>query len=194
MTSLAELARSHKLRLVAMTDPARGGDPRRVARRLPIGSWMIFRHYDDPDRSVLARHLSKICRSRRIRLLIAGDIALAVRLRAGLHLPEKQPASVKIRLWQRRGGLLTGAAHSRTALRRAKAFGADAALLSPVFATQSHPGARPLGLLALRNLVRTSGLPVVALGGVNCFTLRRLRAIPLAGVAVVGAVADGRPS
>jgi thiamine-phosphate pyrophosphorylase len=42
------------------------------------------------------------------------------------------------------------------------------ALLSPVFATESHPDARPLGLEVLADACRTAGkMPVYALGGVN---------------------------
>ena len=46
--------------------------------------------------------------------------------------------------------------------------GADMALLSPVFATESHPEARPLGLEVLAAACQTAGkMPVYALGGVN---------------------------
>lgn len=184
------------MRLVAMTDPARGGDPLAVARRLPAGSWLIFRHYELAERSVLAAKLAGICRARRVSLLIAGDFGLAVALRVGLHQPDYQSASPKLRLWRRTGRrfrphhsrLLTRAAHSRLSLAYAARIGADAALLSPVFATLSHKAARPLGLLSLRRLIRSCKMPVIALGGIDSVTVRALRNIRLSGVAAVGAV------
>jgi thiamine-phosphate pyrophosphorylase len=63
--------------------------------------------------------------------------------------------------------ILTVACHDRAALARAKALGADAAFLSPVFPTASHPGARGLGGLRAALLARQAGLPVLALGGVS---------------------------
>jgi len=184
MSKLAERARSLKLQLVAMTDEARGGDPLALARSLPVGAWLVFRHYHDPDRSILAMELAKICRARRVRLSIAGDLRLAVQTRAGLHLPERMAVTPAMRLWRRRGGFLSVAAHGRLGLRRA----ADAAFLSPVFATVSHPDVRPLGLLALRRLVRTARQPVFALGGVSAERLTALESAKIAGVAAVGAL------
>jgi thiamine-phosphate pyrophosphorylase len=196
MTSLAERARSLKLRLVAMTDAQRGGDPLRLAAALPAGAWLIFRHYDAPDRSVLAIKLARICRARRLQLLIAGDLGLALATGAGLHLPEFQAArpAPKIRLWRRRGGgPLTVAAHGRGALIRAVRLGADYVLLSPIFATASHPGAKPLGLIALRHLAGHSRIDIVALGGITAQRLGLLRHAGISGVAAIGALNPAAP-
>ena len=187
MATLADLARRLKLALVAMTDEKRGGDPRALAARLPRGAWLIFRHYDHPRRAELAEKLAKICRTRRVELLIAGDAGLARRLKAGLHLPQ----GMKRPLWK---GRLTVAAHDRPGLLAAARLKADAALLSPVFPTLSHPGGRSLGLLALRRLARHSRVPVIALGGIDEKTIRALRGAPIAGVAAIGALqTDARP-
>jgi thiamine-phosphate pyrophosphorylase len=180
MRTLAERARGLKLRLVAMTDEARGGDPRLVASHLPAGAWLIFRHYGVPDRSVLAMQVAKICRQRRVGLLIAGDPQLAARLKAGLHLPDRPGRPIG---WR---GLLTIAAHDRRGLLRAAKLRADAALLSPVFPTLSHPDAKPLGLLALRRLARGAGAPVLALGGITAERLPALKNTGILGIAGVG--------
>lgn len=190
--TLAELAlrlnRRHRRRgvppLVLMTDP-RLSDPLAVARRLPPGCAVVLRHYDRPERQALGRALARLCRERRLAFLVAADVALAVALHAdGLHLPEgmRRPPN-----WR---GMLSAAAHSRMALGRAQAAGADWALLSPVFATASHPGARPLGPWRFAALARTAPLPVLALGGVSVRTVRRLRGA--AGIATVGNLGVGR--
>jgi thiamine-phosphate pyrophosphorylase len=166
-----------------------------MAARLPAGSWVILRHYEAPERSILAMKLAVICRKRRLKLLVAGDPVLAGRLNSGLHLPDGLAArpSPVLRLWKRRGGLLTAAAHDRQGLIRAARLGADAALLSPVFPTASHPGAKPLGLLAFRRLAGGATIAVIALGGVNRTTVLQLKNTPAAAVAAVGALSETIP-
>ncbi|WP_343868577.1 thiamine phosphate synthase, partial [Caenispirillum bisanense] len=56
----------------------------------------------------------------------------------------------------------------------AAVLGADAALLSPVFPTRSHPGAATLGPWRFSLWAGAARLPVVALGGVTAATARRL--------------------
>lgn len=197
MRTLAELIPHLKLGgrrpplppLALLTDHTRLADPLAAAAALPAGSLVVFRHYDMPGRAALAAHLARLCRARRLVLLVAADLDLAVRLGAGVHLPEglAVAASPRLRLWhRRRGRCLTAAAHGRLALCRAAGLGADAALLSPVFPTASHPGAKSLGPLAFRRLARGAALPVYALGGVTGRTIGRLAASGAAGVATVG--------
>lgn len=175
-------------RLVLLTDRNRLPDPMPVAARLPAGSWVILRHYEAAERIILGRRLACLCRTRHLELLVAGDFSLAVALGAGLHLPEAlaRRASPRVRLWhRRRRKRLTAAAHSRLALVRARRLGADAALLSPVFPTASHPGAPCLGAEKLRRWARHSPLPVYALGGVTAANVRKLAGSRIAGIATV---------
>ncbi len=200
-TTLARLARQlnsrHAARaangrflppLLLMTDPARLPDPCRAAELLPAGSGVILRAYDPPELERLAHRLAAIARRRRLVLLIAIDAALAAEVgAAGVHLPEAlagQAASVR-----RRGDwLVTVAAHSLPALRRAARAGADAALLSPVFQTASHPDRPPLGPHQFAALVRRAGLPVYALGGVTEVKAPLLLASGAIGIAGIGAL------
>ena len=175
--------------LMLMTDTLRLPDPQPALTRLPRGSAVILRHYDAPDRAGLARRLAVQCRSAGVRLLIAGDGRLAAAVAAdGLHLTETQIAHGRRtwRLWRRPGWLVTAAAHSPSAVRRAARAGVDAVLLSPVFATASHPGAPPLGAMLFARWVRHSPVPVYALGGVSSITAPRLAGSGAAGLATVG--------
>jgi thiamine monophosphate synthase len=61
-------------------------------------------------------------------------------------------------------------------------------LLSPIFATQSHTDRAPLGLARLRTIARTSPIPIYALGGIDAENMERLKNIPLAGIAAIGAL------
>jgi thiamine-phosphate pyrophosphorylase len=177
-----------------MTDTERLADPIAAVRGLPAGSAVILRHYDAPGRADLARRLRRLTRAGRIRLLIAGDARLARAVKAdGLHLAEPmvRHGNRRWRLWRRPGWLVTAAAHSEAAIVAAKRAGCDAALVSPVFATPSHPGMRPLGVFGLARLVRRAGgMKAYALGGMNTATARRLRPWPLAGMAGISALAQ----
>ena len=199
----SRLPRSPLPALILLTDEGRLADPSTAVARLPRGTAVILRHYGLPKtaRTALARKLRKITRARGILLLLAvtdaADDALARAVRAdGIHLPE----------WRVRHGarralhgrmphwLVTAAAHSVAALRRAAAQGADAALLSPVFATASHTAARPLGVLRFAAWSRLSRIPVYALGGIDTRSAARLRltrACGLAGIGGLGSVDRG---
>ena len=172
--------------LVLMTDEARLADPLPAACALPVGSAVILRHYGAPERAALARSLAAIARRRGLVLLVGEDPALARRVGAhGVHLPERAMGRAGAVRWQREW-LITAAAHSAPALRAAAAAGADAALLSPVFATESHPGVRALGVHRFAALARQSSLPVYALGGIDRARARLLQGSGAVGIAGIG--------
>ena len=174
--------------LILMTDDERLADPEPVIAALPRGSAVIVRHYRAPGRAALARRLRRLCRARGVLLLIAGDARLAVAVGAdGVHLPEAmvRAAPQRWRLWCP-GRLVTAAAHSPAALFLAARAGADAALLSPVFPTASHPQAASLGPLRFARWCRRAPLPVFALGGVGAHTARRLAGCGAVGIAGIG--------
>jgi thiamine-phosphate pyrophosphorylase len=197
MPTLAEVARHLKPRhpvtslprLILMTDSVRPPDPAIAIHYLPRGSAVIVRELNRERRAALARRIQQLCRLRSVRLWIANDWRLARAIAAdGLHLSE---ASVRrgSRGWRRvrrPGWIVTGAAHSPAAVRRAAKLGVDAVLLSPVFTTKSHPGARTIGALRFARWVRESPVPVYALGGIDAKAARRLRVSGASGFAAIG--------
>ena len=115
-------------------------------------------------------------------LLAADDPVLADRLH-GLHLPEKRAREAAHWRALRPTWVITVAAHSGSDLRIAYA---DAALLSPIFATKSHPKAHPLTAARARLMARNALLPVLALGGVTARNASLLKGF--AGFAAIGAL------
>jgi thiamine-phosphate pyrophosphorylase len=172
--------------LLFFTDPVRTPDPEAVAARLSPGSAIVYRHFGAADAEERARRLRAIARGRGLKLLIGQDVALAVRIGAdGVHLPERlahQAASVKR---AHHGWIVTVAAHSLAAARRG---GADATVISAVFASKSASATTALGPIRLAALVRAAGRPAYALGGVNDKTAGRLRGVGLIGLAAVEGV------
>lgn len=175
--------------LIMMTDARRAPDPVADVLRLPRGAAIIFRHGElmPQSRLALARILRAATRARGVKLLIAEDMRLALDVRAdGVHFSERALARAGTRLRRLPHWLVTAAAHSLPALRRAAQAGVTAALLSPVFATMSHPGAAPLGILRFAALAHHSPLPVYGLGGISDRSARRLRGSGAAGIAAIG--------
>lgn len=165
------------------TDAQRLPDPVAVVARLPAGlCGVVFRHDGDPGRAALGARLARICRDRRLVLVVAGDWRLAAALGAGQHLRGGR--------WRASGrGMTTSSAHSAVELRRARLAGARLAFLSPAFATASHPGATGLGAVRWLALARRSGggMAVAALGGIDGRSIHRLAGCRAAGA--IGALA-----
>lgn len=179
-------ARRNLPALWLLSDEMRLPDPRPALLRLAPGSGFIFRHYEAGGREVMARELLRLCRERRILFLLAGDWRMAHRIRAGgVHLPEHRAHQARAIRTAMPGAIITAAAHSQRAAQQAFRAGADAVLLSPVFATRSHPGSPILGAVRFAGAVRRAQLPVIALGGLNADNARRLTGSGAAGIAAI---------
>ena len=125
----------------------------------------------------------------RLQVLVNGraDIALAAGA-DGVHLPASGLPTRALR--RRFPSLIVGrSTHSRPEALQARDDGADYMTFSPIFATPSKArfGA-PQGVDALAELV-ADGLPVVALGGIDPETLRRVAPLGV-GCAAIRAFHD----
>ncbi|QUD90841.1 thiamine phosphate synthase [Phenylobacterium montanum] len=172
-----------------VTDPARTPDPVATVAQLPRGSAVIFRAFGATDAVELGRALRQATRKAGVLLLAGADSALARRIGAdGIHLPERLAHRAGQLRRARPGSLVTAAAHDAAAIRKARRAGAQAVLVSPVFPSRSPSAGRPLGVLRFQALARGAGVPVVALGGINSRTARRLKGTCAAGLAAVEGV------
>jgi thiamine-phosphate pyrophosphorylase len=144
----------------------------RALRRLPRGSGFIYRHYHlgDPERWARFRALRRVARACGHVVILADSALTATEWGAdGIY---GQPRS----LWPRRAGLMhLATAHDMNEIGLANRLGADAILLSPVFATRSHPGGSVLGSVRFRLLAAHAQVPVIALGGMNSHHAQHLR-------------------
>jgi thiamine-phosphate pyrophosphorylase len=136
------------------------------------GSGLIYRHYhlEGPERLARVRALRRVARAKG-HVVVLADSALTAR-EWGADGIYGAPRA----LWPRRAGLLhLATVHDLAELGLAARLGADAALLSPVFTTASHPGGGTLGAVRFRLLARQAGPPVIALGGMTAARARALR-------------------
>ncbi|HAU21541.1 MAG TPA: thiamine phosphate synthase [Erythrobacter sp.] len=133
-------------------------------RRLPRGSGFIYRHYhlDDGERVSRFYQLAHLARSQG-HIVILADSAITAR-EWGADGIYGAPRA----LYPQRSGLLQLAtAHDLAEIGLANRYGADAVLISPVFATRSHPGAGALGTARFRTLAQYAKMPAIALGGMT---------------------------
>jgi thiamine-phosphate pyrophosphorylase len=179
-------------RLWLFTDEQRLPDPRPSVACLPRGkAGVVLRHDHDPARAELGRDLALICRQRRLLLVVAGDVRLAIALGAGVHLRGgRRPGTV------RPGDRLTSSAHSIPDLRRARLLGARLVFLSPAFPTASHRGAPGLGPVRWAAMARHAGpgVAVAALGGVDGRTVKQLPVRLVQAVGAIGALSCNKQS
>ncbi len=185
--------------LIGMTDPVRLPDPERALTALPPGNILIWRAYGETLDREKVRRVARIAENRNCLLLLAGRPRLAMHAH-GIHLPEHaliDPLTdgyLTDLSGQRPGFIITAAAHSQTAIRRAARRGVDAVLLSPAFPTSSHPGRAHLGIVRMAALAHDAsnhGLASYALGGISCVTdIRRLQGAGIIGIAGIGFLLD----
>lgn len=174
-----------------MTDDTRLSDPQGYLTALPPESAVIVRARD-PQRIFTQAEALKRNAPAGVRVLAAtlSPVALTPAI-DGLHLPEAGLRRWrKYQLRRQRYDLVTAAAHSRLAAWRASLLGVDAVLLSPVFATSSHPGGRHLGLYRFARIAQCLSLPVIALGGISARGIRRVRLAGASGIAGIGLFAE----
>jgi thiamine-phosphate pyrophosphorylase len=166
--------------LVLMTDDDRLPDPVAAARALPKGSLVIVRARDARRRRALGEALQ--AQTSGLILLAADDPVLADLLH-GLHLPETRAHDAAHWRALRPHWVITVAAHAPRGLH---APCADAALLSPVFPTKSHPNAKTLTPIRARMMAQRALLPVIALGGVTARNAALLHGF--SGIAAIAAL------
>ncbi len=147
----------------------------RLAADLPPGSGIVLRHDSLPaaGRWRLLRRLKRIAAVRRLVIILAGSPADARRWGAdGVHLRQRHAGQASAA--HRFGLLLTMPVHDAREARAARRARAQAAFVSPLHPTRSHPGAPTLGPAAWLRLARLTGGRAIALGGLTPARARAL--------------------
>ncbi len=156
-----------------MTDERLGEALWDAIARLPRGAGVVFRHYTlaPAERRALFERVRRITRRCGLVLLLAGSPRLAVAWKAdGAHgrSPHRRASRTLLR---------TAPAHDRAEWIAARRRGCDLAFVSPIYATRSHLGQRPIGALRARLMIRHDRDRVVLLGGMTAVRSRALRSI-----------------
>ncbi len=121
---------------------------------------VVFRHHaTEPHlRALLARRVADICHRRNLTLAIARDLELARLLHGALvHNPRERVTDLPF----------SRSVHSIEEAEAVRSDGAALVFVSPVHATSSHPGQKPLGEPLALHIAKASAAPAIALGGMN---------------------------
>lgn len=140
----------------------------------------------------LADAAAERCRAAGAHVLVNGDAALATRLQVGLHLRASQlrdaGTAIAIDRVRAQGGMVAASCHDADELDAAQALGCDFAVLGPVQATASHPGAEGMGWTRFAALREGVSLPIYAIGGLGPDDLVRARQHGGQGIAAIRAL------
>jgi len=171
--------RCHPVPRVVLLSDARNDHRLEAAiARLPRGSALVFRHYHLPPQARRARfeRFRKLCQRRGVLVITAGE-ARGWRADGRYGAPHALGRTTGLRPC-----LFLATAHSLAEIAAAVRARASAVLLSPVFATRTHPGAAALGPVRFLLLAQRCPLPVIALGGM---TRARVARLPVYGWAAI---------
>ena len=141
---------------------------------------------DGPRWVALVERAVALCREAQAEVLLNHDIALAHALGIGVHLRAAQLAALPQRPLPAEKPV-AASCHTEQDLRDAERLGCDFAVLGPVRATASHPGAPGIGWDAFATLREASALPLYAIGGMTADDLAEARAHGAQGIAAIRA-------
>ncbi|MDQ6954034.1 MAG: thiamine phosphate synthase [Mariprofundaceae bacterium] len=135
-----------------------------------------------------ASKVRDITRAHQAKLIIhsQADIAKAVAA-DGVHLASSDLHEIPaMRAWLDQAGMsISTSCHNVKELQESHYYGADYAMLSPVFPTLSHPDAPALGVKKFKEIAAASSLPVIALGGINSQTRKQIADFPVATIRAI---------
>jgi thiamine-phosphate pyrophosphorylase len=156
---------------------------------LPPGAAAVqLREKDLPAAHLLdlAARLLPICRAASAPLLINDRVDVARASGAdGVHLPARGLPVAQARALLGPDRLVGASCHTAGEVAAAHRDGADFALFGPVW---DSPGKTARGVAALKEAVRASPIPVLAIGGVTAETARYAMEAGAAGVACIRSV------
>jgi len=182
-------------RLVYITDGARGTAGRPLAEVAAAAfdggiDALLVRERGLPG-AELARTIDALSglRARGLRVLVSRrlDVARALAL-DGVHLAADAVPVAEARSWLGPDPWLGYSAHSAEEAKTVAASGANYVTLSPVYPTDSKPGARGRGVEWLRESLVGLSIPALALGGVTPERTHEILKAGAWGVAAISAI------
>ena len=151
----------------------------RVEARLKSGLRLIqVRDKSNWERAQLIYVVRSMARQHGAKVLVNGGPAAD-----GIHFSAEQLMALRSR--PKEEGLMAASCHTVQELGHAMAIGLDFAVLGPVKASATHPGATPLGWAGFRSIAAGASIPVYALGGLRPQDMDQARAAGAHGLAMI---------
>jgi thiamine-phosphate pyrophosphorylase len=190
-----DLASARGLYVLVDPEHTRSRDPVQIARAALAGGCAVLqlraKHLPDASRLFLARELRALAHAAGVPFVVNDRVDLALLVGAdGVHLGQDDvlPAEARTLAPRLAIGLST---HSLAQAVAGAHSGADLLGFGPVFETRSKERPDPVvGLDTLAAVVRSVGLPVVAIGGIRLDNASAVAATGARLAAVIGAVGE----
>lgn len=188
--------RREALRLYLITDPefcTRLGVVETVRRAVAGGVSMVQlrdKQATTAQRVVLARALMEVLKGTGVPLIVNDDLEAAIAAGAdGAHIGQSDSAPQKARMLLGPDRILGLSCETAAAVVAANNTPVDYFGLGPVFATGTKSDhERPIGMAGLAELVSATGLPTVAVGGLNASHVNAVMTAGADGLSVVSAI------
>ena len=150
----------------------------RVEARLKSGLRLIqVRDKGNWERAQLIYVVRSMARQHGAKVLVNGGPAAD-----GIHFSAEQLMALRSRPQE---GLVAASCHTLQELGHAMAIGLDFAVLGPVKASTTHPGAALLGWEGFRRIAAGASIPVYAIGGLTPQDMDQARAAGAHGLAMI---------
>ena len=160
------------------TDDIKTHNLQKFLAKIPQNSGIVIRNYLSEDRLKIIEAIRRNSKRKNLTLLV-GEKSNIIRDISGLPLPKWYYQKRKTNKKQ----ILSISAHGIIDKRRIINSKADLIFLSPIFRTSSHLYSRPLGTIKFGLIARQFSKPVIALGGINKNNIKKLKNLPIEGVA-----------
>ncbi len=124
-----------------------------------------------------------------IPLIVNDHVEIAKQIdAAGVHVGQSDMDALSARKILGKDKIIGVSARTVETAILAKEKGADYLGVGAIFGTQTKSDAKPLDFQTLKRICTVSGIPVVAIGGVNGSNVLKLKGSGIAGAAIVSAI------
>lgn len=137
----------------------------------------------------LALEIKDVCKRYNVPFVINDDVDIALKSGAdGVHVGQDDMAALKAREILGKDAIIGVSVHNLKEAEKALSDGADYLGVGAVFSTSTKKDAENVPFETLREICQKTGLPVVAIGGINSGNIEKLKGSGIKGVAVVSAI------
>lgn len=187
--------KENNIKTVFFTDAIKINNPESIVLNLPKFSAIIIREYslDRHEREIFAKKIINLARKKNVKVLIAKDILLALKLNAdGVHFSDYD--NLPVNFFNKRSFaknfIFSLSCHSIKSFIRAIKYRPDLIFLSPIFKTTSHLNNKTFGINNLKKIIKIAQekqvrSSIFALGGVKENNLKLIRKMHLNGIGAI---------
>jgi thiamine monophosphate synthase len=144
-----------------------------------INIGVIYRNYNCTNREKELMKIATICKKKRYQLFVSNDIKLALKSKAdGIYIPSFNCNKNFLNL-EKKNLTIIGSAHNQKQIYEKTLQKCEAIFLSPAFYVKKSKNF--LGIHKFNLLSYSSKVKMMALGGINEYTLRKIKLLHLSG-------------